>query len=77
MVMGGGNGSFVRKLIKVCRDSGIIYRSSYIYGGLKGFVDYGSLGIKLKDNLRSFWFKELSNPYTYKLESSIILNRKV
>ncbi|MFT4303108.1 MAG: glycine--tRNA ligase [Candidatus Woesearchaeota archaeon] len=40
-----------------CRSKGFIFTNSEIYGGLKGFFDYGPLGSEMKKNLKDAWWK--------------------
>ncbi|MFT4343668.1 MAG: glycine--tRNA ligase [Candidatus Woesearchaeota archaeon] len=40
-----------------CRNKGFVYTSSEIYGGMKGFFDYGPLGADMKKNLKDAWWK--------------------
>ncbi|MCB9358809.1 glycine--tRNA ligase [Candidatus Woesearchaeota archaeon] len=40
-----------------CRAKGFIYTNSEIYGGMKGFFDYGPLGSEMKKNLKDAWWK--------------------
>src|SRR6187399_2457331 len=44
------------KFAKFCKDTGFIFQSSEIYGGINGFWDYGPLGVELKNNLRDAWW---------------------
>lgn len=39
------------------RDNGIIFPSGDIYGGLAGFWDWGPLGVEIKRNVESEWWK--------------------
>ena len=38
---------------------GFIFQSNEIYGGLQGLYDYGPLGVELKNNLKSAWWKSV------------------
>jgi glycyl-tRNA synthetase len=46
-------------LVSLCKRRGFIFPSSDIYGGLKGFYDYGPLGIALKRSLKIAWWRSL------------------
>jgi len=37
----------------------IFYPSAEIYGGVAGLWEYGPIGLKIKDNIRSYWRKTL------------------
>ena len=45
------------ELISLCKRRGFIFPSSEIYGGLQGSYDYGPLGVELKNNLKSAWWR--------------------
>ncbi|MBU1005953.1 MAG: glycine--tRNA ligase, partial [Nanoarchaeota archaeon] len=39
-----------------CKRKGFVYPNSEIYGSFSGFFDYGHLGVELKNNIKSaFW----------------------
>lgn len=44
-------------LVALCKRRGFVYPASEIYGGLRGFWDYGPLGTALKNNIRDWWWK--------------------
>jgi len=46
-------------IVSLCRRRGFIFQSSEIYGGLASCYDYGPLGVELKNNVRSAWWKQL------------------
>ncbi len=39
------------KILDVCKRRGIVYPSFEIYGGLSGFIDYGPMGSRIKQNV--------------------------
>ena len=45
------------ELVALCKRRGFVYPASEIYGGLRGFWDYGPLGTTLKNNIRDWWGK--------------------
>src|SRR5437868_11137598 len=49
----------MEKLASFCRDTGFIYPSSSIYGGINGFWDYGPLGVELKKNIKDAWWLDM------------------
>jgi glycyl-tRNA synthetase len=75
------------KFAKFCSDTGFIYQSSAIYGGINGFWDYGPLGVELKRNIKDAWWQDMvRNPppgpdgqelRMVGLDCSIIMNPKV
>ena len=48
-----------KKLISHCKEYGFIFQSSEIYDGLSAAYDYGPLGIELKQNIKSYWWKSM------------------
>jgi glycyl-tRNA synthetase len=40
-----------------CKRKGFVYPSSEIYGGMKGFFDFGPLGVELVNNIKADWWK--------------------
>ncbi|MCU0703996.1 MAG: glycine--tRNA ligase [Fimbriiglobus sp.] len=47
------------KFAKFCKDTGFIFQSSEIYGGINGFWDYGPLGVELKKNIKEAWWTDM------------------
>ncbi len=46
-------------LVSLCKRRGFIFQSSEIYGGMKGFYDFGPLGVELKNNLKAAWWRAM------------------
>ena len=69
----------MEELVNYCKQYGFIFQGSEIYGGLSNTWDYGPLGILLKENVRSSWWKKFiqENPYNYGIQSAILMNPKV
>ncbi len=67
------------ELIRICKRRGFIFPSMEIYGGLKGFYDFGPLGVLLKNKIKNLWLQEVvfKNKNIYLVESSIIGLRKL
>jgi len=67
------------KLVSLCKRRGFIYQSSEIYGGLSGAWDYGPLGVQLKNNIRDFWWKEMTQMHDniVGLDASILMHPRV
>lgn len=47
------------KLVSLCKRRGFIFQSSEIYGGMGACYDYGPLGVELKNNVKSCWWKSV------------------
>ncbi len=66
----------MEKVVALCKNRGIIYAGSEIYGGLANSWDYGPLGVELKNNVKKAWWKKFvqESPYNVGLDSAIIMN---
>ena len=64
------------ELVALCKRRGFIYQSAEIYGGLQGVYDYGPLGVELKNNLKSSWWKSMiyENDNIEGLDAAILTN---
>lgn len=65
-------------LVSLCKRRGFIFQSSEVYGGLASCWDYGPLGVELKNNVKSRWWKSM----TYRddvdgVDASILMHPKV
>ena len=47
----------MEEIVALCKRRGFIFQSNETYGGLQGLYDYGPLGVELKNNLKSSWWK--------------------
>jgi glycyl-tRNA synthetase len=67
------------KLISLCKRRGIIFQSSEIYGGLGACWDYGPIGVELKNNVKSAWWKSAvrERDDIVGLDSSILMHPQV
>ncbi|MBF0244723.1 MAG: glycine--tRNA ligase [Planctomycetes bacterium] len=72
-------GDLMQKLISLCKRRGFIYQSSEIYGGLKSCYDYGPMGVELKRNIMSEWWRAMVHERedVVGLDASIIMHPKV
>ncbi len=43
-------------IVALCKRCGFVYPASEIYGGIRGFWDYGPLGTALKNAIRDWWW---------------------
>jgi len=49
----------MEQIVSLAKRRGFIYQASEIYGGIKGFWDYGPLGVLLKNNVRDWWWRQM------------------
>jgi glycyl-tRNA synthetase len=67
------------KLVSLCKRRGFVYQSSEIYGGLASAWDYGPLGVELKNRIREFWWREMTQLHDniVGLDAAIMMHPKV
>src|SRR5213596_3540927 len=51
--------TLMEQIVSLCKRRGFIYPASEIYGGIRGFWDYGPLGTDLKNNIRDWWWRNM------------------
>jgi glycyl-tRNA synthetase len=73
------NNTVMDSIVALAKRRGFIYSGSEIYGGLAGFWDYGPLGVELKRNIKSEWWKSMVNSRddVVGVDASIIMNPEV
>lgn len=69
----------MEKVVSLAKRRGFVYPGSEIYGGLKGFWDYGPLGVELKNNIKRFWWEDIvyAREDVVGVDGAIIMNPKV
>ena len=69
----------IEEMAAFCKKKGFIYPSAEIYGGLAGFYDFGNLGVELKNNIKTAFWKEFvqNREDIVGIDGSIITNPKV
>lgn len=50
----------LKDIIAHAKEYGFVFPSSEIYDGLAAIYDYGQLGVELKNNLKSYWWKSMT-----------------
>lgn len=51
--------SIMDSIVSLAKRRGFVYQASEIYGGIRGFWDYGPLGVLLKNNIRDHWWRAM------------------
>ncbi len=71
--------SIMDKLAALCKRRGFIFPSSEIYGGINACWDYGPLGVRLKNNIKSFWMHSMTRlrEDVVPLDAAILMHPKV
>lgn len=69
----------MEKVVSLCKRRGFVFPGSEIYGGLANTWDMGPLGVELKNNILSAWWKFFihSRKDMVGLDPAIIMNPKV
>ncbi len=69
----------LEEIINICKQRGFVFQSGEIYGGLRGFYDFGHLGVLLKNKIKNLWLKDVvfKRDNIFLIESSIIGLRKI
>jgi glycyl-tRNA synthetase len=49
-----------KKIVAHCKEYGFIFQSSEIYDGLSAVYDYGQNGVELKNNIKEYWWKSMT-----------------
>ena len=49
-----------KKIVSHCKEYGFIFQSSEIYDGLAAVYDYGPYGVELKNNIKQYWWKSMT-----------------
>ena len=73
------NNDLMDKIVSLCKRRGLIFQSSEIYGGLNSCWDYGPLGIELKNAIRNYWWREMTqlHPEIVGIDASILMHPRV
>ncbi|MDE2040762.1 MAG: glycine--tRNA ligase [Patescibacteria group bacterium] len=66
-------------IISLAKRRGFIFQGSEIYGGLAGTWDYGPLGVALKNNVKSLWWKRFveNRDDMFGVDAAILMNQNV
>ncbi len=69
----------MEELTAYCKQYGIIYQGSEIYGGLANTWDYGPVGTRLKNNIKDAWRKRFiqERNNAYELDADILMHPRV
>jgi len=66
----------LKDLISHCKEYGFIFPSSEIYDGLAATYDYGQMGVELKNNIKTYWWKCMTqlNSHIVGIDSAIFMH---
>ncbi|WP_185870482.1 glycine--tRNA ligase [Blattabacterium cuenoti] len=70
---------FFHFLISHAKTYGFVFPSSEIYGGLNAVYDYGQYGVELKNNIKEYWWKSMTQIHEniVGLDSSVLMHSNV
>src|SRR5678816_2382789 len=55
--MANDSENLLKKVISHAKEYGFVFPSSEIYDGLSAVYDYGQNGVELKNNIKEYWWK--------------------
>ncbi len=58
------NEDLFKKVVSHCKEYGFVFPSSEIYDGLAAVYDYGQNGVELRNNIRQYWWKAMTQLQT-------------
>jgi len=66
----------LKEIISHCKEYGYVFPSSEIYDGLAATYDYGQLGAELKNNIKTYWWKAMTqlNSNIVGIDSAIFMH---
>ncbi|MBC7758326.1 MAG: glycine--tRNA ligase, partial [Phormidesmis sp. FL-bin-119] len=77
--MSKNNDDLFKNVISHTKEYGFVFPSSEIYDGLSAVYDYGQLGVELKNNIKTYWWKSMVqlNENIVGLDSAIFMHPKI
>ncbi len=68
-----------KKIIAHCKEYGFIFQSSELYDGLSAVYDYGQNGSELKNNIKEYWWKAMTqlNEEVVGIDSAIFMHPSI
>lgn len=69
----------MQDIVNYCKQYGIIFQGSEIYGGLANTWDYGPIGTRIKNNVKDAWRKRFiqEKENSYEVDADILMHPKV
>ncbi len=69
----------MEKLVSLCKNRGIIFPGSEIYGGMGNTWDYGPVGVEVKNNIKRAWWKRFvqESENSFGVDAAILMNSRV
>src|SRR5438874_72511 len=69
----------MEKLVSLAKRRGFFFQSSEIYGGIQGVMDFGPLGVALRNNIKRAWWRSMVElrDDVVGIDAGIVMNPKV
>jgi len=66
----------LKKIISHAKEYGFVFPSSEVYDGLQAVYDYGQYGVELKNNLKTLWWKAMTqlNDHVVGIDAAIFMH---
>lgn len=67
------------KIVNLCKNRGIIFQGSEIYGGMGNTWDYGPVGVEIKNNIKRAWWNRFvqNSENSFGVDAAILMNPRV
>jgi glycyl-tRNA synthetase len=77
--MSKNNDELFKNVISHAKEYGFVFPSSEIYDGLSAVYDYGQLGVELKNNIKTYWWKAMVQMHEniVGIDSAIFMHPKI
>ncbi len=77
--MSKNNDELFKNVISHAKEYGFVFPSSEIYDGLSAVYDYGQLGVELKNNIKTYWWKSMVQMHEniVGIDSAIFMHPKI
>jgi glycyl-tRNA synthetase len=71
--------ALMEKLVSLAKRRGFFFQSSEIYGGIQGVMDFGPLGVALRNNIKRAWWRSMVElrDDVVGIDAGIVMNPKV
>src|SRR5574344_450619 len=69
----------LKKIVSHAKEYGFVFPSSEIYDGLAAVYDYGPNGVELKNNIKQYWWKAMTQMHDniVGIDSAIFMHPKI
>lgn len=70
---------FFKKITSHAKEYGFVFQSSELYDGLSAVYDYGPNGVELKNNIKNYWWKAMTQMHEniVGIDSAVFMHPKI